>query len=63
MLAGNPEYSDLPSFLFGESMGGAVALKIHFKQPKDWNGAILVAPMCKVILLREILPMLIMIGH
>ena len=30
-------------------MGGAVALKMHFKQPKAWDGAILVAPMCKVI--------------
>lgn len=47
-IKGNPEYRDLPSFLFGQSMGGAVALKIHFKQPKDWNGAILVAPMCKI---------------
>jgi len=31
-------------------MGGAVALKVHFKQPNDWNGAILVAPMCKVVI-------------
>jgi acylglycerol lipase len=31
-------------------MGGAVALKVHFKQPNEWNGAILVAPMCKVVL-------------
>lgn len=46
----NPEYSTLPSFLFGQSLGGAVALKIHLKQPNAWNdGAILVAPMCKVI--------------
>lgn len=29
-------------------MGGAVALKVHFKQPHSWAGAILVAPMCKV---------------
>ncbi|KAH7533284.1 hypothetical protein FEM48_Zijuj04G0114500 [Ziziphus jujuba var. spinosa] len=44
----NPEYSTLPSFLFGQSLGGAVALKIHLKQPNAWNGAILVAPMCKI---------------
>ncbi|XP_010907498.2 caffeoylshikimate esterase isoform X1 [Elaeis guineensis] len=44
----NPEYRGLPSFLFGESMGGAVALKVHFKQPHVWDGAILVAPMCKI---------------
>lgn len=43
-----PEYHGLPSFLFGESMGGAVVLKVHFKQPDAWNGAILVAPMCKI---------------
>ncbi|KAK9272713.1 hypothetical protein L1049_003090 [Liquidambar formosana] len=44
----NPEFCTLPSFLFGESMGGAVALKVHLKQPNAWNGAILVAPMCKI---------------
>lgn len=44
----NPEYSGLPCFLFGESMGGAVELKIHFKQPNAWDGAVLVAPMCKI---------------
>ncbi|MQL79190.1 hypothetical protein Taro_011625, partial [Colocasia esculenta] len=44
----NPEYQNLPSFLFGQSMGGAVALKVHFKQPHTWDGAILVAPMCKI---------------
>ncbi|KAI4352223.1 hypothetical protein L6164_006496 [Bauhinia variegata] len=44
----NPEFHSLPSFLFGQSMGGAVALKIHLKQPKEWDGAVLVAPMCKI---------------
>ncbi|KAI4346879.1 hypothetical protein L6164_007742 [Bauhinia variegata] len=44
----NPEFNSLPSFLFGQSMGGAVALKIHLKQPKAWDGAVLVAPMCKI---------------
>ncbi|KAG5085125.1 hypothetical protein JHK82_052522 [Glycine max] len=47
-VAENPEFHSLPSFLFGQSMGGAVALKIHLKQPKAWDGAILVAPMCKI---------------
>lgn len=46
--AENPEFCSLPRFLFGQSMGGAVALKVHLKQPNAWNGAILVAPMCKV---------------
>ncbi|KAI0488620.1 hypothetical protein KFK09_028459 [Dendrobium nobile] len=44
----NPKYQSLPSFLFGQSMGGAVALKVHFKQPHAWDGAVLVAPMCKM---------------
>ncbi|XP_019428655.1 PREDICTED: caffeoylshikimate esterase-like isoform X3 [Lupinus angustifolius] len=44
----NPEFHSLPSFLFGQSMGGAVVLKMHLKQPKAWDGAILVAPMCKI---------------
>lgn len=34
--------------LFGESMGGAVALLLHRKKPEYWDGAVLVAPMCKV---------------
>ncbi|XP_028794441.1 caffeoylshikimate esterase-like isoform X2 [Neltuma alba] len=44
----NPEIQSLPCFLFGQSMGGAVVLKMHLKQPKAWDGAILVAPMCKI---------------
>ncbi|KAL5581812.1 hypothetical protein UlMin_014254 [Ulmus minor] len=44
----NPDFNTLPSFIFGESMGGAVALKVHLKQPNAWNGAVLVAPMCKI---------------
>lgn len=44
----NPDYEGLPSFLFGQSMGGAVALKVHFAQPNEWDGAVLVAPMCKI---------------
>ncbi|KAF3580870.1 hypothetical protein DY000_02036142 [Brassica cretica] len=35
-------------FLYGESMGGAVTLLLHKKDPSFWNGAILVAPMCKI---------------
>jgi caffeoylshikimate esterase len=34
--------------LLGESMGGAVVLMLHRKEPTYWDGAILVAPMCKV---------------
>jgi acylglycerol lipase len=34
--------------LLGESMGGAVALLLHRKKPALWDGAVLVAPMCKI---------------
>lgn len=42
------EYRDKGRFLYGESMGGAVALLLHRKDPTFWNGAVLVAPMCKI---------------
>ncbi|KAK4602142.1 hypothetical protein RGQ29_011269 [Quercus rubra] len=44
----SPEFCTIPSFLFGQSLGGAVALKMHLKQPNAWDGAVLVAPMCKI---------------
>lgn len=47
-LAGRPELKGLPHFILGQSMGGAVTLKIHLKEPKLWDGVVLVAPMCKV---------------
>ncbi|XP_019192694.1 PREDICTED: caffeoylshikimate esterase-like [Ipomoea nil] len=34
--------------LVGESMGGAMALLLHRKKPHFWDGAVLVAPMCKI---------------
>lgn len=46
--AERPENEGLPCFLYGESMGGAVALKAHLKDSSMWDGAILVAPMCKI---------------
>ncbi|KAL0924208.1 hypothetical protein M5K25_005020 [Dendrobium thyrsiflorum] len=42
------EVAELQHFLLGQSMGGAVALKVHLKQPKEWDGVLLVAPMCKI---------------
>ncbi|KAJ6814495.1 caffeoylshikimate esterase-like isoform X1 [Iris pallida] len=42
------ENKKMERFLFGESMGGAVVLRLHFKDPTYWNGAVLVAPMCKI---------------
>ncbi|KAL8166793.1 hypothetical protein V2J09_008292, partial [Rumex salicifolius] len=35
-------------FIMGESMGGAVALRLHRKMPGFWDGVVLVAPMCKI---------------
>ncbi|EFJ26400.1 hypothetical protein SELMODRAFT_97826 [Selaginella moellendorffii] len=55
-----PEFAGKPAFLYGESMGGAVALLLERRSgggggsqsPGDssncWSGAILVAPMCKI---------------
>lgn len=42
------ENSKKKKFLMGESMGGAVVLLLHRKKPDSWDGAILIAPMCKV---------------
>ncbi|XP_027347155.1 caffeoylshikimate esterase [Abrus precatorius] len=44
----NPLFKGLPCFLYGESMGGAICLLIHFADPNGFQGAILVAPMCKI---------------
>jgi len=45
--AAKKEASKVPNFLLGQSMGAAVALKAHLKQPQEWDGIILVAPMCR----------------
>ncbi|KAK2364677.1 alpha/beta-Hydrolases superfamily protein [Trifolium repens] len=42
------EYKGMARFLYGESMGGAVSLLLHQKDPSFWDGAVLVAPMCKI---------------
>lgn len=47
-VAGRAELKGLPHFILGQSMGGAVTLKVHLKEPKLWDGVVLVAPMCKV---------------
>ncbi|KAF7804863.1 caffeoylshikimate esterase-like [Senna tora] len=41
-------YQGKGRFLYGESMGGAVTLLLHKKDPTFWDGAVLVAPMCKI---------------
>ncbi|RYR01690.1 hypothetical protein Ahy_B06g080553 isoform B [Arachis hypogaea] len=47
-VTGLEEYRGKPRFLYGESMGGAVALLLHMKHHSFWDGAVLVAPMCKI---------------
>lgn len=47
-IKGKPELRGLPCFLLGQSMGGAVALKVHLKEPNAWDGMVLVAPMCRI---------------
>jgi len=42
------EYVNKSRFLYGESMGGAVALLLHKRDPTFWDGAVLAAPMCKI---------------
>ncbi|EMS47861.1 hypothetical protein TRIUR3_25570 [Triticum urartu] len=42
------EYRSKSRFLYGESMGGAVALLLHRRDPAFWDGAVFVAPMCKI---------------
>ncbi|KAK1409505.1 hypothetical protein QVD17_36031 [Tagetes erecta] len=34
--------------LLGESMGGAMVLRLHRMKPNYWDGGVLVAPMCKI---------------
>lgn len=51
-FAEKPEYASKKSFLLGESMGGAVAILLSWKEPETYSGAVLVAPMCKVSLRR-----------
>jgi len=43
-----PEFKGKPRILYGDSMGGSVCLLLHRRDPSFWDGAILVAPMCKV---------------
>ncbi|CAN1854315.1 Caffeoylshikimate esterase [Linum perenne] len=44
----DPMFVGIRSFLYGESMGGAMCLLIHFANPNSFNGAVLVSPMCRI---------------
>lgn len=43
-----PENKTKKRFLYGFSMGGAVVIQLHRKDPTYWDGAVLLAPMCKL---------------
>lgn len=42
------EFLGKPAFLYGESMGGGLALLVYRRQPDAWDGAVLLAPLCKL---------------
>lgn len=46
--AAQQQWRHLPMFLYGDSMGGAVAIQVHRRHPALFDGAVLLAPMCKV---------------
>ncbi|XP_022715932.1 caffeoylshikimate esterase-like [Durio zibethinus] len=48
LIKQDPNFDGLPCFLYGESMGGAISLLVHFADPNGFQGAVLVAPMCKI---------------
>uniref|UniRef100_A0A7I4BVS2 Serine aminopeptidase S33 domain-containing protein n=1 Tax=Physcomitrium patens TaxID=3218 RepID=A0A7I4BVS2_PHYPA len=41
-------HKGLPFFLYGESLGGAIALLIHLRQPELWQGVVLNGAMCGI---------------
>ncbi|GAB2226593.1 hypothetical protein Droror1_Dr00022404 [Drosera rotundifolia] len=53
-IKGRRELRGLPFFLFGQSMGGAVAIKVILREPHQWDGVILVSPMCRIA--EEVMP-------
>ncbi|XP_072986529.1 caffeoylshikimate esterase-like [Typha latifolia] len=40
--------ASLPSFLYGESLGGAIAILVYLKQKSNWDGMVLNGAMCGV---------------
>ncbi|KAL3839423.1 hypothetical protein ACJIZ3_024014 [Penstemon smallii] len=41
-------HPNLPHFLYGESLGGAIAILMCLKQKNTWKGLILNGPMCEI---------------
>ncbi|KAA8519419.1 hypothetical protein F0562_013706 [Nyssa sinensis] len=46
--AARGDHLKLPAFLYGESLGGAIAILVCLKQRSEWNGLILNGAMCGV---------------
>lgn len=44
----NAKFQGIPTFLVGESMGGAVAYSIYDRMPDLFRGVVFVSPMCKI---------------
>ncbi|KAK4376451.1 hypothetical protein RND71_002747 [Anisodus tanguticus] len=63
-IRARPEVRGLPCYIFGQSMGGAIALKALLKEPREWDGIVLIAedmtppvPLQKVLIfLSNIMP-------
>lgn len=47
-LAVREDYPNTPAFLWGQSMGGAMAILLSHRTSKPYDGMILQSPMCKV---------------
>ncbi|KAJ8548298.1 hypothetical protein K7X08_030767 [Anisodus acutangulus] len=58
-IKGRPEVRGLPRFIFGQSMGGAISLKALLKEPREWDGIVLVAPMCKIVPTKDLVELAI----
>ncbi|CAI5971342.1 unnamed protein product [Closterium sp. NIES-65] len=42
------ECSGLPSFVYGESLGGAIAMTVALRDPDSWTGLVMVSPMLRI---------------
>ena len=42
------DHPKLPAFIYGESLGGAIAILVCLKQKREWNGLILNGSMCGI---------------
>jgi acylglycerol lipase len=52
-MSEKPENKMKKRFIYGFSMGGTVVIQLHRKDPTYWDGAVLLAPMCKVHILTS----------